>query len=578
MIKRLLPYLKGYQKQAVLAPALVALETICELILPLLMAQIIDNGIANGSMPVILRMGGLMLVVAGVSMYCGTMSAKNAAFAAQGLGANLRQAEFEQVNAFSFADIDRFSSASLITRMTNDITNIQNVVALSLRLLVRSGVMLVASLAVALYIKWQLAIIFLVVIPILAVFIGVLMRICRVLFRNMQNRIDDLNETVQENLVGIRVVKSYVREEHERKKFKNSNDAFTKAGLSAVMRIILMQPVMMLGVSATSVLILYLGGKMVLTGDLEIGLLSSLLNYVLMVLMSVMMVAMCLLQYTRAKACAQRIFEVIDTVSDIQDGSATALPEKVGSVVFQNVSFKYNASGSGDDVLTHVSFTAQPGQVVAVIGGTGEGKSTLVNLIPRFYDVNQGAILIDGMDVRDYPLEDLRKRVGMVPQSNILFSGTIRENLMWGDNDASEAEMIQAAKDAQAYDFIMSFPDGFDTHLEQGGVNVSGGQKQRLCIARAMLRKPSILILDDSTSAVDSATESLIRESFHVNLKHTTVFIIAQRISSVQSADQIVILDEGTVADIGTHDQLMSTSKIYQEIYYSQLEGGVDHG
>lgn len=578
MIKRLFPYLKGYEKQAVLSPTLVALETICELILPLLMAEIIDNGIANSNMPVILKMGALMLVVAGISMYCGVMASKHASFAAQGLGANLRRAEFERLSAFSFADIDRFSSASLITRLTNDVTNIQNVVALALRMLVRSGVMLVASLAVAITIQWRLALILLIVIPIIAVFIGILMKVCMTLFRNMQNRIDDLNETVQENLVGIRVVKSYVRESHERKKFKASNDAFTRAGLSAVMRIILMQPAMMLGISTTTVLILYYGGRMVLVGDLEIGLLSSLLNYVMMVLMSVMMVAMCLLQYTRAKACAQRIFEVIDTVSDIQDGTVTALPEKTGKVEFRDVSFKYNSTGSGDDVLTHISFTAQPGQVVAVIGGTGEGKSTLVNLIPRFYDVTEGAVLVDGVDVRDYPLDDLRQRVGMVLQSNILFSGTIRENLLWGDENATEEEMIQAARDAQAYDFIMSFPDGFDTHLEQGGVNVSGGQKQRLCIARAMLRKPSILILDDSTSAVDSATEALIRESFHTNLKNTTVFIIAQRISSVQDADQIIILDEGTVADVGTHDQLMAESKIYQEIYHSQLEGGVDHG
>ena len=297
-----------------------------------------------------------------------------------------------------------------------------------------------------------------------------------------------------------------------------------------------------------------------------------------MVLMSVMMVAMCLLMYTRAKACAQRIFEVIDTEPDIQDGSAPALPEQAGQVEFRDVSFKYDASGTGDNVLSHISFTAKPGQVIAVIGGTGEGKSTLVNLIPRFYDATEGEVLVDGINVKDYPLEDLRHRIGMVLQNNVLFSGTIRENLLWGNPDATEEEVIQAAKDAQAYDFIMSFPKGFDTWLEQGGVNVSGGQKQRLCIARAMLRKPSILILDDSTSAVDSATEALIRESFHENLKDTTVFLIAQRISSVRDADQIIILDDGEVADIGTHDQLMAESKIYQEIYHSQLKGGVYHG
>ena len=578
MLKRLFPYFKGYKRQAILAPVLIALETICELILPLLMAEIIDSGIQKGDMPVILMMGALMLVVAAAAMYCGVMSAKHAAFAAQGLGANLRKAQFENISTFSFGNIDRFSTASLVTRLTNDVTNVQNMVAMALRLLIRSGVMIVASMAVAIYIRWQLAMILIIAVPVIALVIGLLMKVCMGLFRAMQHRLDLLNETVQENLTSIRVVKSYVREEFEKEKFKTSNDNFTKAGMNVSLRIILMQPAMMLGVSISTVLILYLGGQTVLRGDLEIGLLSSLLNYVLMVLMSVMMVAMCLLMYTRAKACAQRIFEVIDTEPDIQDGSAPALPEQAGQVEFRDVSFKYDASGTGDNVLSHISFTAKPGQVIAVIGGTGEGKSTLVNLIPRFYDATEGEVLVDGINVKDYPLEDLRHRIGMVLQNNVLFSGTIRENLLWGNPDATEEEVIQAAKDAQAYDFIISFPKGFDTWLEQGGVNVSGGQKQRLCIARAMLRKPSILILDDSTSAVDSATEALIRESFHENLKDTTVFLIAQRISSVRDADQIIILDDGEVADIGTHDQLMAESKIYQEIYHSQLKGGVYHG
>ena len=578
MMKRLFPYFKGYKRQAILAPVLIALETICELILPLLMAEIIDSGIQKGDMPVILKMGALMLVVATAAMYCGVMSSKHAAFAAQGLGANLRKAQFDKISTFSFGNIDRFSTASLVTRLTNDVTNVQNMVAMALRLLIRSGVMIVASMAVAIYIRWQLAMILIVAVPVIALVIGLLMKVCMGLFRAMQHRLDLLNETVQENLTAIRVVKSYVREEFEKEKFKTSNDNFTKAGMNVSLRIILMQPAMMLGVSISTVLILYLGGQTVLRGDLEIGLLSSLLNYVLMVLMSVMMVAMCLLMYTRAKACAQRIFEVIDTEPDIQDGSAPALPEQAGQVEFRDVSFKYDASGTGDNVLSHISFTAKPGQVIAVIGGTGEGKSTLVNLIPRFYDATEGEVLVDGINVKDYPLEDLRHRIGMVLQNNVLFSGTIRENLLWGNPDATEEEVIQAAKDAQAYDFIMSFPKGFDTWLEQGGVNVSGGQKQRLCIARAMLRKPSILILDDSTSAVDSATEARIRESFHENLKDTTVFLIAQRISSVRDADQIIILDDGEVADIGTHDQLMAESKIYQEIYHSQLKGGVYHG
>ncbi len=580
MIRRLIPYFKGYGKQALLAPTLITVETICELILPLLMAQIIDVGIADSDMGVILRMGALMLVISCISMTCGTLSAKYAAGASIGLGANLRSAEFDQVSKFSFADIDHFSSSSLVTRMTNDITNIQNTVAMSLRMLVRSLMMMIVALIVSFTIEWRLAIILLIILPILAAAVGFIMTKCHSLFRAMQTKIDALNEKVQENLVGIRVVKSYVRADFEKEKFRTANDDYTSAGLRAVLRIVSLNPIMMLCVSTGTVLILYNGGLLVLGGELPIGQLSSLLNYVMMVLMGVMMVAMTLLQYSRAQACSDRIFEVIDTESDIEDGplAQEQLPRSGGKVEFRNVSFKYTKTGSGDDVLTNLDFVAEPGQIVAIVGGTGVGKSSLVNLIPRFYDVTEGEVLLDDVNVKDYPLEDLRGRIGMVLQNNVLFSGTIRENLLWGDPDATEEEMIQAAKDAQAYDFIMSFPYGFDTHLSQGGVNVSGGQKQRLCIARAMLRKPSVLILDDSTSAVDSATEALIRESFYHNLKDTTVILIAQRISSVRNADKIIVLDDGTIAGIGTHEELMRCNKIYQEIYHSQLEGGVDHG
>ncbi|MCD7857224.1 MAG: ABC transporter ATP-binding protein/permease [Clostridiales bacterium] len=580
MIRRLIPYFKGYGKQALLAPTLITVETICELILPLLMAQIIDVGIADSDMGVILRMGALMLLVACISMTCGTLSAKFAAEASIGLGANLRSAEFDQVSKFSFADIDHFSSSSLVTRMTNDITNIQNTVAMALRMLVRSLMMMIVALIVSFTIEWRLAIILLIILPILAVAVGLIMTKCHSLFRAMQTKIDALNEKVQENLVGIRVVKSYVRADFEKEKFRTANDDYTNAGLRAVLRVISLNPIMMLCVSTATVLILYNGGLLVLGGELPIGQLSSLLNYIMMVLMGVMMVAMALLQYSRAQACCDRIFEVIDNEPDIEDGSLTQeqLPRSGGKVEFRNVSFKYTKTGSGDDVLTNLDFVAEPGQIVAIVGGTGVGKSSLVNLIPRFYDATEGEVLLDDVNVKDYPLEGLRGRIGMVLQNNVLFSGTIRENLMWGDPDATEEEMIQAAKDAQAYDFIMSFPYGFDTHLSQGGVNVSGGQKQRLCIARAMLRKPSVLILDDSTSAVDSATEALIRESFYHNLKDTTVIMIAQRISSVRNADKIIVLDEGTIAGVGTHEELMRCNKIYQEIYYSQLEGGVDHG
>lgn len=576
MIKKLGAYIGQYKKYAILTPALVVLEVICELILPRLMAGIVDVGITRGDMPYILKNGGIMLALATVSMVCGVLAARYAAHGGQGFGANLRSALFNKVQEFSFADIDRFSSASLITRMTNDVNTLQLLVTMGLRILTRAPVMLVAALAVAVSINARLALILLLVIPAMALAIGVLMKITTKLFEVMQRRIDALNDTVQENLIAIRVVKAFVRGGYEKTKFKTVNENLTDASLAVMMRVIFIQPVMMLCFNAATVGVLWLGGGMVLGGTLLIGDLSSFLTYIFQILMSVMMVAMSLLQLSRAQASARRITEVLNAEPDIADGSPDArkeLPAPRGKVEFSHVSFKYNASGSGDDVLTDLSFSVEPGRFVAIVGGTGTGKSSLVNLIPRFYDVTGGAVLVDGMDVRGYPLEALRSRIGMVLQNNVLFSGTIRENLLWGKEDAAEEELIEAAKNAQAYDFIMSFPEGFDTHIEQGGVNVSGGQKQRLCIARAMLRKPAILILDDSTSAVDSATESKIRQSFREKLRGTTVIIIAQRISSVQYADEILVLDEGKINGIGTHDELMRGNAIYQEIYASQQEG-----
>ena len=594
MLRRLIPYLKGYGMYAVLLPLLVMLETVCELLMPLQMANIIDKGIPSGDMREILTSGAIMFALAVIAMVSGTYSSKAASFAAQGMGANLRRAQFNKITTFSFADIDRFSSSSLITRLTNDLTNIQMVAVMCLRMIVRASTMVIAALILAFQLGPELAVIVCIVIPILAVCVGGLMYICHPLFEKMQKAIDNLNEKVQENLIAIRVVKSYVRENHERKKFQGANDLFTKTGLAAVLRIVLMQPILTLGISITTVVVLYNGGHMVLAGELGVGELQTILNYIFQILFSVLMVAMALLQVVRAQASADRVFEVLDTNSDITDGPRSPLPavgadgapfvpapdeedhylpRPQGRVEFQDVSFKYQAGGTGEDVLHHIDLTVEPGEFVAVVGGTGTGKSTLVNLIPRFYDVSGGQVLLDGVNVKEYPLEELRGRIGMVLQNNVLFSGTIRENLLWGREDATEEEMIQAAKDAQAYDFVMSFPDGFDTYLEQGGVNVSGGQKQRLCIARAMLRHPAVLILDDSTSAVDSTTEGLIRESFKKNLKGTTVIIIAQRISSVQYADKIVVLDDGTVSGVGTHDQLMKTNQIYQEIYASQQEG-----
>ena len=578
MLRRTASYLSGYEKHAVAAPLYIIVESICQLLIPLLMAYIIDEGIEMENMAAVYKYGALMVLVALIATFTGALSAKAAAAAGNGLGANLRRAEFERISSFSFADIDRFSSSSLITRMTNDVTNIQNVAMVCLRILVRAVTMLVASIFLTVSISPKLALVVLVILPIMVVGLLILMKICMPLFEKMQQALDRLNETVQENLIGVRVVKSYVRENRERDKFKEVNDNFTSTALRAMMRMVAMQPMMTICMAAATVLVLYNGGRMVLGGELDIAYLQTVVGYIMQILMSIMMVGMALLQYTRAQASARRVFEVIDAQPTIVDGGEQNLPAPRGQVEFRDVSFRYQTEGTGEDVLHHVNLKIEPGEFVAIVGGTGTGKSSLVNLIPRFYDVHRGKILVDGLDVRDYPLDGLRGRIGMVLQSNVLFSGTIRENLLWGNGNATEEELVQAARDAQAYDFIMSFPDGFDTRLDQGGVNVSGGQKQRLCIARAMVRKPAVLILDDSTSAVDSATEGRIRESFRENLKDTTVIIIAQRISSVQYADKIVVLDDGTVADVGTHDELMKSSKIYKEIYDSQQEGGGENG
>ena len=576
MFSLFMTHLEGYKKEALRSPIFIVLEVICELLLPLAMAEIVNEAIPSGDISRIFLLGGVMLLLSVLAMVFGVLSAKYATFASQGFGANLRQCLFDKIQSFSFADIDRFSSASLITRTTNDVNAMTMMLNMGLRMLWRAPVMLIVALVITIKLNARLSLVLLTVIPVLALGIGIIMKICSRLFQVMQQKIDGLNNTLQENLVAIRVVKAFVRQDHEKSKFKTANDQLTQAGMNVGLRVITMMPLMTVAMNAATVGVLYLGGKMVMQAQFDLGDLQAILTYVSQILMSVMMVAMTLLQLSRAQACARRINEVLDTEPSVENSDRSAartLPAPRGEVEFRDVSFKYVASGTGDDVLEHISFTVRPGQFVAIVGGTGTGKSSLVNLIPRFYDVTGGAVLVDGMDVRDYPLEQLRSRIGMVLQSNILFSGTIRENLLWGDPDATEEQMIQAAKDAQAYDFIMSFPDGFDTLLEQGGVNVSGGQKQRLCIARAMLRHPAILILDDSTSAVDSATEAAIRVSFAKNLKGTTVIIIAQRISSVQYADEILVLDDGKIAGQGTHEELLANNTIYQEIYQSQQEG-----
>lgn len=576
MLRMIRTHLKGYGGQAAAGPVFMVLEVVCEMLMPLMMAAIVDQAIPAGDTAYIFWMGGGMVALALLSMLCGVMGAKLGINASQGFGANLRLALFEKIQSFSFADIDRFSSASLITRTTNDVNNMTMMLTMGLRIMVRAPVMLLVALFIAITMNAKLALVLVVVIPVMTVIIAFIMGVGVKLFGVVQRKVDALNQVLQENLVAIRVVKAFVRRDFEKEKFQRSNDDLTDAFMKVGLRIVALMPVMTICMNGATVAILYFGGGMVMGGQFDLGSLQAFISYISQILMSVMMVAMSLLQLSRAQASARRIGEVLDAQPDIQDGpqaETLELPAPQGRVEFRDVSFKYTAGGSGDDVLRHIDLDIPAGQFTAIIGGTGVGKSSLVNLIPRFYDVTGGAVLLDGVDVRHYPVEALRQRIGMVLQTNVLFSGTVRENLLWGDPNATEADLVRAAKDAQAYSFIMSLPQGFDTHLDQGGVNLSGGQKQRLCIARAMLKKPAVLILDDSTSAVDSATEAAIRQSFHENLKGTTVIIIAQRISSVRYADEIVILEDDHIADRGTHEELMARSAIYQEIYQSQQEG-----
>ncbi len=576
MIKKFLPYLKEFKKQVFLTPFFMLCEVIGEMILPLLIAGIIDKGInGGGGLPVIVPYAAGMIALAFVSLYCGVNSSKNSAIATQGFGRNIRKALFEKVQTFSFNDIDYFSSASLITRLTNDVRSIQMTIGMALRMMVRTPVQMVSSFFICLFMNPKLTIVLAVAMPVMVIFVINIMKISHRLFKAQQKALDGLNSTVQENLVAIRVVKAFVREDYEREKFKKSNDNVRDAALRASFHMMKVFPVMMLILQAATVAVYYWGARDIRDGVMLTGQLTAYVGYISQVLMNVFMISNSLNSLTRAAASASRVLEVMETDPDIKDGSAKPeeLPEAKGKVEFKNVSFKYR-SGTGDDVIHNISFTAEPGQFVAIMGGTGTGKSTLVNLIPRFYDVSEGQVLLDGMDVRDYPIESLRSRIGMVLQKNLLFSGTIKENLMWGNPDATDEQIRQAARDAQAEEFILANPDGYETFLEQGGVNVSGGQKQRLCIARAMLRQPSVLILDDSTSAVDTMTEAAIRESFHKNLADTTVIIIAQRISSVESADKIIIIDDDHVVGEGTHEELLANNPIYQEIYQSQQEGG----
>lgn len=584
MIKKLSDFIGQYKKYALLVPILVLLDVVCEMSMPLLMAKVIDTGIAGRDIGYIARIGLYMTLLALGAIFIGIINARLTTYTSIGFGANLRDALFEKVQAFSFTNIDHFSTASLITRLTNDVNVLQMTFMMMLRIMLRAPMMLVVAFFMAIQINAELSIVMAVAIPLVVFGILVVIRIAVPRFTIMQEKIDAINNTLQENLIGIRVVKSFVTEKLEINKFQISNDALTNAAMRASKIVIFSMPMMMLVINMATIAIIWLGGKMVFAGTLGTGELISFLTYVMHILMSIMMLSMVILMSARAKASGTRIIEVLDTRIDIKDrepvgGTKEYAPVvKSGKVEFRNVCFKYNLSGSGELVLKDINLICRPGQVIGVVGGTGDGKSTLVHLIPRLYDATEGAVLVDDVDVRDYRLDDLRSSIGMVLQKNTLFSGTIRENLIWGNPDATREEIEAACRDAQAHDFILSFPNGYDTVLGRGGVNVSGGQKQRLCIARAMLKKPKILILDDSTSAVDSTTEARIRESFYKNLAGTTVFIIAQRISSVCDADQIIVLDDGKIAGMGTHAELIASNTIYQEINASQQEGAVIHG
>lgn len=579
MMKQLMGYIQQYRKYFILAPLLVVGESLAELVLPRLMSLIVDEGVAKNDVPYMFMIGGIMVLVAALGIVDGIFAAKFSAKASQGFGYNLRQAIFKKVQTFSFADVDKFSTASLVTRCTTDVKQLQQTAMELTRVLIRAPSLLIISLVVCIRMNWKLSITFLIAIPTLLAVVLIVMKFTTYLFEVMQTKIDNLNASVQENLIAIRVVKSFVRMSHEKLKFKKANDDLMKTSISATIRLSVMEPATRMVLYGTTLAIYWFGGKLVGTGELQSGELLAFVTYINNILMSVMMFSMVLMGMTRARACGNRVVEVLNHEPDIRDGSegenSTVEDTPIrGEIRFDHVSFRYPQSDRREMVLDDVSFTIPAGSFVAIVGSTGVGKTSMVSLIPRFYDVTSGNIYVDGVNVKDYNLRHLRSHIGMVLQSNVLFTGTIRSNLQWGAPNADDETLLDATKDSQAYEFISRFPEGLDTEIEQGGVNVSGGQKQRLCIARAMLKNPSILILDDSTSAVDSGTEAKIRETFYSKYKDTTVLLVAQRISSVQYADQIIVLDEGRLSDMGTHDELMARSKVYQAIYASQQEGG----
>ena len=579
-MKRLLQELKEYKASSIKAPLFMIGEVGLELSLPTLMAYVIDNGVMKGDMRTAVLMGLVMLVVAFLSLVCGALSAKNASYASAGFVKNLRKAMFENIQRFSFRNVDRYSTAVLITRLMTDTTNVQNAYMMILRMCVRAPMMLILAMVMTFTIHADLAVYFLYALIFLAVALTLITVLSYPVFRRVFRKYDDLNASVQENITNMRVVKAYVKEEAETKKFKSASEKLYEMFCKAEKILVLNGPMMQLAMYACIMAIGWFGAQFVVGGSLTTGELMSMFTYTMQLLMSLMMLSMVFVMVSMSTASAKRIVEVLEETSDIHNPAKPVYEIADGSIRFENVSFDYYThefdKDADDAVLRNINLEIASGETIGILGGTGSAKSTLVQLIPRLYDVQKGAVYVGGRNVKEYDLDTLRNEVAMVLQKNVLFSGTIKDNLRWGNDQASDEEMIRACRLAQADEFISRFPDGYDTYIEQGGSNVSGGQKQRLCIARALLKKPKILILDDSTSAVDTKTDALIRKAFREDIPDTTKLIISQRISSIEDADRIVVLNDGEIDGIGTHEELLAGNAIYQEIYETQKKGADD--
>ncbi len=572
-MKKLMAYVGKYKKYAIATPFVMIGEVLMELLIPLVMAAMIDKGISSGDVQYTVKMGLLMILMAIVSLCFGSLGSRFGAVASMGFAKNVRRALFEKVQSFSFSNVDKFSTASLVTRLTTDVNNVQNAFNMMIRMVFRAPIMMIGALIMAIKLNAQLAMVFLVAIPILCVGLYLIMTKAHPRFKAMLEKYDALNSDVQENLIAIRVVKAFVREKYESDKFDSSAEAVRATQYRAEKLVQLNQPLMQICMYGCTVAALWFGGNMVIGGTFQIGALSSFIGYISQTLMSLMMVSMILMMTIISRASITRINEVLDETPDISDSSASAdVRVEDGSIVFKDVAFSYNKKQKRA-TIENINLKIPSGTHVGIIGGTGSAKSTLVQLIPRLYDADKGEVIVGGHDVRDYKLHVLRDDVAMVLQKNVLFSGTIAENLRWGNENATQAELEAVCRSAQADDFIQSFPDGYETELGQGGVNVSGGQKQRLCIARALIKKPKIVIMDDSTSAVDTATDARLRDAIHRELKDTTSIIIAQRITSIADCDMIIVMDDGHISDVGTHDELMKKSEIYREVYQSQQKG-----